>query len=99
MPPSKPNRACKPLSRARADPPLGLLGLITALPPYPFIPIHTSYRFIPFTSLLVCCHWLTCQEAREDTCLKALREIIRSMALELELVQKQQHQLTKSLGD
>ena len=31
MPPSKLNRACKPPSRARADPPLGLLGLITAL--------------------------------------------------------------------
>src|SRR5881394_1256990 len=31
MPPSKPNRACKPPSRARADPPLGLLGLIPGL--------------------------------------------------------------------
>src|SRR5213078_3163995 len=30
-PPSKPNRACKPPSRARADPPLGLLGLIPGL--------------------------------------------------------------------
>src|SRR4051812_35218381 len=33
-PPSKPNRECKPPSRARADPPLGLLGLIPGLVPY-----------------------------------------------------------------
>src|SRR5437763_1105689 len=31
MPPSKPNRACKPPSRARADPLLSLLGLIPGL--------------------------------------------------------------------
>src|SRR5256714_5337027 len=30
-PPSKPNRACKPPSRARAEGLLGLLGLITGL--------------------------------------------------------------------
>src|SRR2546421_12556402 len=32
-PPSKPNRACKPPSRARAEGLLGLLGLITGLLP------------------------------------------------------------------
>src|SRR5437016_9550441 len=31
-PPSKPNRACKPPSRARAEGLLGLLSLITGLP-------------------------------------------------------------------
>src|SRR5947207_11133588 len=31
MPLSKLNRACKPLSRAQADPPLSLLGLIPGL--------------------------------------------------------------------
>src|SRR5437764_9505097 len=49
-PPSKPNRACKPPSRARAEGLLGLLGLITGLATYVNPP---WYFYLPTGSITV----------------------------------------------